>query len=253
MPIFQAHHSRDLLGRPAPAFTQRAQLAPDDLGPAILAVAFGEKSGQPPVVTGRQRSRARGDHLNALGRFAAMRAYPVRQARSEVDAVAALKLFPLDPARRLDRELDGALQHERELVLVVIAEPIGTGRESSQQRFEMSPDETLRERPALLAIGEERRFDGGLARRGGADFVVSRDDIGNRDVGGQKGLERQPERLRDRVGLHGVEHVVAVLDLGQTADRNPGARGKILECQPLPTPLLIDPCPELLYRVVDRV
>src|SRR5439155_21746028 len=135
--ILEPHHARDLLGGPAAALAQRAELTTDHLGAAIFAVAFGEESCETPVLAGRERGRARGDHLNAFGRLAAARANAMRQARSEMDTVAAPELFMLHAARRLDRELDRTLKHEGELVLVVITEAIGARREPCEQRLEV--------------------------------------------------------------------------------------------------------------------
>ena len=109
-----------------------AELSANHLRPAVSAVPFREEPGQAPVLAGREWRGARRDHLNALRRFPAERTHAVRQARSEMNAVAASELFVLDAAGRLDRELDRALQHERELVLVVVAEAIGARGEPSK-------------------------------------------------------------------------------------------------------------------------
>src|SRR6185295_2660203 len=127
VPIFDPDHPPDLLGGPAAAFTQRAQLAADHLGAAVFAVALLEKPGKPPVLSRRERGGARGDHLNAFGRLAATRAQTVRQTRSEMEAVAAMQFFVQHSGRRLDRELDRALQDEGELVFVVVAEAVAAG------------------------------------------------------------------------------------------------------------------------------
>src|SRR5207247_9105120 len=78
-------------------------------------------------------------------------------------------------------------------------------------------------------------------------------DVRNGDTGRQEGLNRETERLRKGIRLHGVKHVVAVLDLGQPADRDPGSGRKLLQRQPLAPPFLVDPYAELQNRVVDRV
>ena len=98
-------------------------------------------------------------------------------------------------------------------MLVVITEAIGARREPCEQRLEVSSHESLGERPALLAFLEQRRFDGRLRDRRGADLGVSRDHVRNGDVGGQEGFERQAKRFRNRIGLNGVEDMMAVFDL----------------------------------------
>src|SRR5262249_5124219 len=50
VPIFQTHHPPDLLGPPAAALAQRAELPSDDLRAAVFAVALGEESGEAPVL-----------------------------------------------------------------------------------------------------------------------------------------------------------------------------------------------------------
>ena len=82
-------------------------------------------------------------------------ANPVRQARPKVNAVAPLEFLVHHPARRLEREFNRALENERELVFVVIAEPIGPRGNDGQQRLEVSPHELFRERPTLLAVAPE--------------------------------------------------------------------------------------------------
>src|SRR5207247_11256979 len=107
---------------------------------AILGVAFLEKAGRPPVLAGGERRRARGDHLDALGRFVSARANTVRHARSKVKAVTPPELLMVHAGRRLDGEFNVASKNEGELVLVVITEPIGTGCEPGEQRLQMPAD-----------------------------------------------------------------------------------------------------------------
>ena len=69
-----------------------------------------------------------------------------------MQAVAPPELLVMSARRRLDGEVDGALKDERELVLVVVAEAIGAGLESCQQRFQMPSDEAFGERPGSLTV-----------------------------------------------------------------------------------------------------
>src|SRR5581483_1927178 len=135
---------RDLIDAPPAALAECRQLAADrSRPPVIVVVVLEEHRREPPILAGRERCRAGRNDLDALRRLVALRAHPVRQARAELNAVAPTELLALGPAGRPHRELDRALQDERELVLVVVAVPLSARHDRGEQRLEVSTDEAL--------------------------------------------------------------------------------------------------------------